>query len=164
MPLPSTMTPIATTIGTGTNATITFSNIPNTYTDLFLVANVKVSTIRQLSVRFNSDTGSNYSRTVLRGDGSTAASSRASNQTAIEVTSAGYGDTQFTNHILQIINYSNTTTNKTLLARSNNASGGTDAIVGLWRNTAAISAIEFYTVSATFDTASTFTLYGVKAA
>ena len=65
------------------------------------------------------------------------------------------------------MNYSNTTTNKTVLARGNNASDasypGTEAFVGLWRSTAAINRIDFSSNSKTWN-AGTFTLYGIKAA
>jgi hypothetical protein len=63
------------------------------------------------------------------------------------------------------MNYSNTTTNKTILSRINNAENSTVARVTLWRNTAAISTI-FLTEGngANFIAGSTFTLYGIKAA
>jgi hypothetical protein len=65
------------------------------------------------------------------------------------------------------MNYSNTTTYKTALNRSNQAAGGVDATVGLWRSTAAIDTIRFYANtngSQNFLTGSTFTLYGIAAA
>ena len=63
------------------------------------------------------------------------------------------------------MNYSNTTTFKTILMRANNAALGVDAIVGLWRSTAAINEIKvFPTGGANFETGSTFSLYGIKAA
>ena len=65
---------------------------------------------------------------------------------------------------IQIMNYSNTTTYKTALSRSNNANTGTDAIVGLWRSTAAINSIVVLISGNQFATGSTFTLYGIKSA
>jgi len=66
------------------------------------------------------------------------------------------------------MNYSNTTTYKTLLTRANQASNGVDACVGLWRSTAAINAVSIATTayggSSSVQTGSIFTLYGIKAA
>jgi hypothetical protein len=67
----------------------------------------------------------------------------------------------FTVHFM---NYSNTTTNKTVLGRSSAASGFVEAAVGLWRNTSAITSITATTGGQSYQTGSTFTLYGIKAA
>jgi hypothetical protein len=67
------------------------------------------------------------------------------------------------NLLVNVMNYSNATTYKTFLARGNIAAGGTEAVVGLWRNTAAITSLELLPTASTFATGSTFTLYGIKA-
>jgi hypothetical protein len=164
--MPSTYEPIATTtVGTATN-TVTFSTISGSYTDLIIVTNVKSTSTENMSMRFNSDTGSNYSRTVLTGNGSSAASTRQSNVTSIGTDENGFFDGSNFNQakIIQIMNYSNSTTYKTSLIRSNRAQSGTDAIVGLWRNTNAITSITLGGNSLNFATGSTFTLYGILAA
>ena len=142
-------------------ATVTFSSIPQTYTDLVLVANGAESANQYVAIRFNSDTGSNYSQTRLYGDGTTAYSDR---QTSVTFGRLSAGDP--TNRFLTICsiqNYANATTFKTWLSRSNIDLVG--AIGGLYRSTSAITAIQVLTVTAdTFATGSTFTLYGVKAA
>lgn len=166
MPLPSTMTPIATNTLTADTGTVTFSNLPQGYTDLIFVINGGMATTTNyaMSIRFNSDTGSNYSLTRLYGNGTTATSDRASNQTYIYTLAPGR-DTLNGNQTIQVINYSNTTTNKTCLIRSNDAGFNTGAIVGLWRSTAAITSVsvspEF---TANWKTGTSFTIYGVKAA
>ncbi len=67
-----------------------------------------------------------------------------------------------TEHI-NVMNYSNTTTYKTILSRSSDLY--TEASVNLWRNTAAITSIIIGAQGAyTFSAGSTFTLYGIKAA
>jgi hypothetical protein len=48
--------------------------------------------------------------------------------------------------------------------RGGQAGSGTQELVGLWRNTAAINAIKFYSAGSNFSIGSTFTLYGIKAA
>jgi hypothetical protein len=67
---------------------------------------------------------------------------------------------------INIMNYSNSTTNKTTLSRAGSqgaAFPGTDIIVGLWRNTAAITNVDIVCTSNTFLAGSTFNLYGIQA-
>ena len=98
--------------------------------------------------------------------GTTATSGRYSNATYAYIQwNATFSSTDFNyNNIVQIQNYSNTTTNKTYLARANNAAVSTDTNVGLWRSTAAISTIDIYSLVGNFAIGSTFTLYGIAAA
>jgi hypothetical protein len=157
---------IATTTLGSNAANITFSSISSAYTDLVIILNGAFTTAETIGVQFNSDTGSNYSSTILAGDGSSASSGRNTNQTGLTVGTNGYWTTSIiANSILNIQNYSNTTTNKTMLSRSNNTSVGLDAIVGLWRNTAAINAIKLYGFYSghSFITGTTATIYGIKA-
>jgi hypothetical protein len=157
---------IATTTLGSAQADITFSSISGAYTDLVIILNGAFTTAETIGVQFNSDTGSNYSSTILAGSGSSASSGRNTNQTGLTVGTNGYWTTSIiANSILNIQNYSNTTTYKTMLSRSNNASVGLDAIVGLWRNTAAINAIKLYGFYSghSFITGTTATIYGIKA-
>lgn len=158
--------PIETQTLGSASSTVTFSSIPSTYTDLILVYGVKTSSPTDVTCRFNSDTGTNYSQTVLSGNGSTANTGRSTNQTRILLDSAGYPNNPAPNACnVSFMNYSNTTTYKTCLSRANNpASEGTDAIVGLWRSTSAISTITIGTLTGgtTFVAGSTFTLYGIN--
>lgn len=164
----STYTPIATTTLGSDQASVTFSSIPSTYTDLILVTNEKQSGARVSAIQLNSDTGTNYSWTELYGTGSAAGSSRSSSTARIYYGyNAGYSDsTNFdANAIIHIMNYANSTTYKTVLIRANNATNGTDATVGLWRSTAAINTIYLYMDNlSNYKAGSTFTLYGIKAA
>lgn len=165
----STYTPIATTTASGSISSITFSSIAGTYTDLVLIVSASLASgAENLRIRFNSDTGTNYSNTVLVGSGSGAGSSRASNQTYIAADSNGYLTTTNNIYIMNIQNYSNATTYKTALVRANNAASGAsgvDAIVGLWRSTSAIDSITILNSGGVnFASSSTFTLFGIKAA
>ena len=162
-----TYSQIATqTLGSDT-ATVTFSSIPATYTDLVIVTNFAVDgNSYNHYMQFNSDTGSNYSHTVLYGTGSAAASARQSNTTSIYAGnwSTTIGTTDRSQIIIQINNYSNTTTNKTTIARWNIATVEVGTGVGLWRSTAAISSISFIPYSTNkYKSGSTFSLYGIKA-
>jgi hypothetical protein len=164
----STYEKIATTTLGSAAATVTFNSIPSTYTDLVLITNEKQSSggTRASALRFNSDSGSNYSQTGLYGTGSAAGSFRTTNAAYLYYGYYAFSTTSNFNFnsIVQINNYSNTTTNKTVLSRANNADNGVDAIVGLWRSTAAITSItlSMETLS-NFTTGCTFTLYGIKA-
>ena len=152
------------TVGTATS-TVTFSSIPSGYTDLVIVFSGNASAITNSFMRFNSDTGSNYSMTWMAGTGSAAASGRETSQTRLLIDVYGYANpSNITNKIINVQNYSNTTTFKTVLGRANNSAAGTDALVGLWRSTSAITQIDILTLSATtFSVGSTFSLYGIKA-
>lgn len=165
--MPKTYEPIATsTVGTATT-TVNFTSIPQTYTDIVVASSIQVSGNVNVFMTFNSDSGANYSFTLLQGDGSTASSGRASNQTRIQLDSVAYppfSGSSFAPGIVHINNYSNSTTYKTALLRANNAAAGVSLGSGLWRNTAAITTITFVAGAVNFAVGTTFTLYGIKAA
>ena len=161
-----TYEPIATqTLGSAT-ATVTFSSIPGTYTDLILIAMPSSGTgDEDLGIRFNSDTGTNYSSTILYGTGSVAGSTRGSNVNKMRIGRVSQ-TTPFPN-IIHIQNYANTTTYKTALSRHQNEAGDGSyvmASVGLWRNTSAITTITIASETYNLQAGNTFTLYGIKAA
>jgi hypothetical protein len=173
-----TYEPIATTtLGTAVTS-VTFSSIPSTYTDLFLACSFQsTQTVTTGDVRilmqFNTDTASNYSSTIFYGDGSTTASATNTNRgqidTIIQIPTANTNE--FGTMFYNIMNYSNTTTYKTVLYRQNTTSyqlngSGAGAAVGLWRNTSAINSIKLFNrvTSELWSVGSTFTLYGIKAA
>jgi hypothetical protein len=158
--MPATYEPIATATASGSTNSISFTSIPSTYTDLIVVIGVLGSSA-DFDLRINNDSGSNYSYTRLYGDGTGIASDRASNQTAIQVTLGGSSPGV---QILNLNNYSNTTTNKTVLNRINLTSH-VAATVGLWRNTSAINRLDFIGQSGSnIQANSTYTIYGIKAA
>lgn len=163
----ATYTQIATTTLGSAQASVTFSSISGTYTDLVLVMNGGISAGAQdIWVQVNGDTGSNYSRTNIYGTGSITGSTRLSNQTKFAMNDAAALDSAYQfNSIMHFMNYSNTTTYKTMIERANNAGRGTDAGVHLWRSTSAINSIYVYNSGATnYLAGSTFTLYGITAA
>ena len=163
----TTYEPIATNTLSSSAATVTFSSISGSYTDLVLISTAKlVSGTAGMQLQFNGDTGSNYSNTFLWADGSTAGSVGNSNATSINFHYGAYLDsTNWAVQISQIMNYSNATTRKTVINRDGSASTGTDLIVGLWRNTSAINQVVVKLGNAnSFASGSTFTLYGITAA
>lgn len=156
------------TVGTAT-PTITFTNIPQGYTDLVLVLSgtKTVASGEGIAVRVGNgslDTGSNYSDTILYGNGSSAGSARTSSASRSRITYyASWISTAFSVNTIHFMNYSNTTTYKTMLSRSNTASQGVDANVHLWRSTSAIDTISVYPFADNFDIGTTASLYGISA-
>ena len=164
----ATYEPIATQTLSSAAASVTFSSISGSYTDLVIVGNFGTANGNCPLMQFNSDTGSNYSITELVGNGTSATSSRRSSATSIDIskTVGGNGNLQ-QNFVISIQNYSNSTTYKTALVRHNMATGtypGVTAIVGLWRSTSAITTIKLLTDGGNYNSGSTFTLYGIAAA
>ena len=159
---------IATTTLTGTTASYTFTSIPGTFTDLVLtLGNLDVTDAAQNLLQFNSDTGSNYSRTTVAGDGANTSSGRTTNATSIMLESTFYpsfnGNKDYTG-IWNIMNYSNTTTYKTVIGRGSSASVGAGASVSLWRSTSAITSIKIQPAYGySYNSGGVFTLYGIKA-
>lgn len=164
-----TYIPIATQTLNSNTATVTFSSIPGTYTHLVLICTVRstfAGTQNDITLRFNSDSGTNYSSTWLSGSGSAASSGRTSNQDygyffylpAANATAGVWGV-----GIANIMNYSNTTTNKTVLTRNNDPLAGVGAYAGLWRSTSAITSISIQSPLVNLVSGSTFSLYGIKA-
>lgn len=163
----STYEKIATTTLGSAAASTTFSSISGAYTDLVLICQIQqVTNGEDVAFQVNGDTGTNYSRTYICGDGSTAHSARSTNQSYYILDHHGTPPTadSFSTNVINIQNYSNATTYKTIVGRSGSLSAipGTVGVVGLWRNTAAITSITiFCTNSSNMKTGSTFTLYGI---
>jgi hypothetical protein len=162
------MTATYSTIATNTlgsaAASVTFSSL-GSYTDLVLVCTIQTqSTNDAVTVRFNGDSGTNYSFTQLRGNASGSTSNRTANATMARIANDMPSSTNYGTSITHIQNYSNSTTNKTFISRFGNALVATGIFAGLWRSTAAITSITIYPeVLNTILTGSTFTLYGIKA-
>jgi hypothetical protein len=153
---------IATTTLSSTATDVTFSSISGSYTDLVLVCYLSDNSNNQLAIQVGNgslDTGSNYSAIRVNGTGTSATSNRS---TSIAYIYPGITGTAFGTHIFNFMNYSNTTTNKTVLSRVSQSDYFVTASVGLWRSTSAINTIKVY--GGTWQIGSTFSLYGIAAA
>ena len=165
-----TYVPLATqTLGSAA-ASVTFSAISGAYTDLVLVMSLGASTnADNVLIQFNGD-ATNYSSTEVSGNGTTAASTRVSSATSINLTNRIGTTTTLAGLVIvcNIMNYANTTTYKTVISRASQAGDtypGASLDVGLWRNTAAITSVLVkQSGSPNFITGSTFTLYGILSA
>ena len=162
----STYTPIATqTLGSAA-ASVTFSSISGAYTDLFLVTQTKFTTNSDgfIALQYNSDTATNYSNTYVLGTGSATASGRSSSVSSGRIGNGSNSSSEFSVTNVSIQNYSNATTYKTAIARSNSTGAYVSSYVSMWRSTSAITSITVVCDAVTFATGSTFTLYGIAAA
>jgi hypothetical protein len=121
-----------------------------------------------MAMRFNSDTGSNYSETYLYANGSTASSGRLSGSTYMpwgrSIASNATANV-FAVNIAHVMSYANTNVHKTVL--NSGANPLTDLVrrVGLWRSTAAITSINVYDANgANLAAGVTVSVFGIKAA
>jgi hypothetical protein len=165
--MPATYEPIATTTLGAAAASITFSSIPGTYTDLRLVftGSANSGTVYPVIVINDDNAGSSYSQTNLRADGSTVVSNRSTN--AGSGWDFAYNGVTTTPGLLtaDFLSYAGSTNKTCLMTNANdrNGTGYSDRYVGLWRSTSAISKIAVV-AGANFATGTTATLYGIKAA
>jgi len=158
------------TVGSGGSSSVTFSSIPSTYTHLQIRAISKDSRIfanTAFSMRFNSDTGSNYSNHGITGDGTSASAYGGANETEIGLgnSSGGTNANIFGVQIVDILDYTNTnkyTTVRTLGGHDQNGSGILGLFSGNWRNTAAVTSITIIPLAANIKEYSQFALYGIK--
>ena len=154
----TTYDPIASYTFAGAAASYTFNNIPASWTDLILVCTGTASTAIDLRCTFNNDTGTNYSRTYLYGNGSSSGSGKESSMSYIVL--GALNNTNSGVNVIQIQNYSNSTTYKSIILRTN-IDSATQSTVGLWRSTSAINRIDFGVSSGTISAGTTITLYGI---
>jgi hypothetical protein len=151
-------------------ASVTFSSIPATYTDLVLRMSVRsdrsASLVDTITFNFNSST-SNFSNTRIEGTGASGASTRnQTNSSLIRVPATSVTADTFNNVEIYLPNYAGST-NKPLsnsFAYENNATTAyVGAVASLWSNTAAITSIQFGLVDGpNFVSGSSFFLYGIK--
>jgi hypothetical protein len=162
------MTAIASVAVGVDTATVTFSSIPSIYDDLrisvYEYGDPTYST--SAAIRYNSDSGNNYSQTSLFGESTSIGSFGAIDQQTASGLSIQVNQWS-TAHVIEIYDYKNTSKFKTSLTRSayegtaNN--GGYAMQMGLWRSTNAITSIQFSISSIrNFDQGCVFELYGVK--
>lgn len=157
---------ISTTILGSTTASITFSSIPSTYKHLQIrmVGRLASVTNNLMLVTLNGDSGANYSWHSLTGSDTSVTSTGAASQTSMSMGVVGYNTNIHSGSIIDILDYSQTTKNKTLRSLH----GVCDGIVrigvhsGLWMNTAAVSSITIANNNASYASGSRFSLYGVK--
>jgi len=161
------------TLGSDT-ATVTFSSIPGTYTDLVLKGSARLSAAGVAFdtpfVRYNNNSSSIYSQIILRGTGSAAQSANSgANATRLElgnIPAATATANTFGSFEIYIPSYTasqNKPTSFFTAQENNNSTSYIQSIANLFRSTSAITEINLYnSAGVNFVTGSSFYLYGIK--
>jgi hypothetical protein len=170
MPAGATYEPIATSTLGAAAASIDFSSLSASYTDLRIVWTARTSASDFPTIRLNSDTGTNYGYVILYGNGTAAGSSQANN-TATPYLGADISLPTATNTFcvitIDLLSYAGNNYKTMLVSYSNdkNGSGEVNRTVSVWKSTSTVNAISLRTTSGNNLTAGcTATLYGIKAA
>jgi hypothetical protein len=155
------------TVGSGGAASMAFTSIPSTYTDLCLkvsARNTYASVSDWINIQFNSST-TGYSYRLLQGSGTTANSYSGSSQYSGDIDSANATASTFGSYELYLPNYagSNYKSYSVDSVVENNATyAESNLLAGLLSNTAAIASVTVSPRNGTFVQYSTATLYGIK--
>jgi hypothetical protein len=158
--MPITYQTIATT--TTNTGPITFSNIPQGYTDLVVTVVITGSGSDGLYIRFNNDTASNYSVQRLESYGTAAAASRVNNATSISPDTQVYTNTSRVQYKIDVFSYANTA-NKGVLVQggkdlNSTTEGSVCLAVGTYRTSSAITSLS---LSGGFGNGTTVSLHGI---
>jgi hypothetical protein len=166
----SAYTPIITYTITGATSftNISLDSIPQTYTDLILVIRSSVTNAgysdSDIRMRVNGSGSDIYSETRLTWNGAPGGSRLTYYQNYMGGNTGSGGSL----NVYQFLNYTNTTTYKTILSRANNSYGGNMRVsAGLVRSTSAITSISMdlnFSFNNDWSVGSTLCLYGITAA
>jgi hypothetical protein len=161
-----------TTVGSGGSSTITFSSIPQTYKHLqirALARNTVANTDDNIHIRFNSDTGNNYSCHFFYGNQTSKAAGVAGSSDLMigfRVPGASSSANMFGVGVVDILDYNNSNKYKTIRSitgHNQNGSGSVWLFSGNWRNTSAITSISIFYGANNIAQYSSFALYGLAA-
>ena len=154
-------------VGSGGSATASFTSIPSTYTHLQIRSMCfAVNDDENLYIRFNSDSGSNYARHYLEGNGATASASATAPDTGGVFSNTSNGTSPYI-AVCDILDYAKTNKNTTIRAlsgRDRNGSGSIALRSSVWLNTAAVTSITILAGSGNLSSGSQFALYGINGA
>ena len=165
----ATYTPIAFTTLNSTSGTVSFTSISSTYTDLRVIFVGTGTSASDFIVTFNNKSSStNYARGYMYATSTVGGGRNYSGGAPIYPTIQTGVDTTYPELItVDIQSYANTSCFKNVFikrAANHNSSGEVDLAVGIWKSTAAISTVSLTCNASTFNSGSTFALYGIKAA
>jgi hypothetical protein len=156
------------TVGASGAANITFSNIPQTFTDLLIKVSARsteADNASSLRCYFNGDTG-NVTVTELRAIGSTVASYSVSYAQAGYVAAGQSTVNTFGSADIYVPNYttSNTKSSSGDIVQTSSTAGENYAVFSArkWNSTAAITSITLTTAASPWVEFSEFTLYGIS--
>ena len=160
-----TYEPIATSTLGSAASSITFSSIPQTYTDLRLVWNITgLSGANDPGIQFNGYTGTGYGTLFTRGNGTAVTSSKLANSTENKIYMNGYVTSTQTMYVVDIFSYANTSIYESCLFTSSgdaNGSGQVSFGIGCRFMTTAITSLTCMVNSGTLNAGTNATLYGI---
>lgn len=165
------MESIATvSVGSGGASSIEFTSIPGTYQHLqirYVLRGDRSGGFTNVQVQFNGDTGANYARHLLRGDGGSPAAFGSSDIINYQYTSAaGATASVFGAGIIDILDYGSTSKTKTVRALSGYDSNGSGYVAlssGLWNSTSATTSLKLLPDTGNWVQHCTVALYGLRA-
>jgi hypothetical protein len=154
------------TVGSGGAATMEFTSIPATYTDLLLSYSARIDQtgiVRQVDISFNSNT-SNFTGIYMQANGATFLNGSLGryigNATGTSATASTFGNT-----LIYIPNYASSN-NKSFsvdfVTENNAATADAGLIAGLWSNSSAITSVTLTPAGGSFVQYSTAYLYGIS--
>lgn len=152
-----------TTLGSN-STTITFSSIPSTYQDLYLVVVGRSSGGFSQNIRFNGDSGANYNVLRFTSTTSTIASGVAASQTRGLISNLSFNSSITGAAFVHILDYARTDKHKTTIGDVHSDNGtANEMLCNRWANTAAITSVALSSDSGqTYLAGTTFALYGVR--
>lgn len=156
---------IATSISDGSSGTITFSDIPQTYTHLQLRGYAAATGTTQLDARFNNVSTTSYSHHVLGGYGTGTFGEGEGSRNTMIFEGLTHETNTFSAFVIDILDYANTSRNKTtrgMQGFSNDGSVRGSIASNAFYSSAAITRIDLLARSANFRSGSVFALYGIK--
>ena len=155
------------TVGPSSAATISFTSIPQTFTDLKIVLSGRVdasSVSESCKMTFNGVT-TGYSNRYVFGSGSAGSSGSDTQSFVFRVSSGTSTASVFGNGEVYIPNYTSSNYKSFFdvsVAENNATSTGAIFTTNFWSNTAAITSITVTPLNGSFVQYSTATLYGIK--
>lgn len=153
------------TVGSGGASNIEFTSIATDWTHLQIRFIARCSSLVELRVQLNADTGTNYAWHEMwtnANAGSSVGHMKLAYWNGFPSTADVFGA-----GVMDILDYKNTNKYKTLRTLSgydNNTTGGLQLNSGLWQNTNAITSVKIFPQSGSFQQYSSFALYGIKVA
>lgn len=159
-----TLIPLQTITLGGAASSINFGSIPNTYRDLCFVINASLSSSAYILYRINGDGSQNYTQFGFRAlSGNNVSGFSNSYLWGYTSQNAVDANTMLSAKI-DLLNYSQSNVQKTLLNNSNGIVSGDSAVfrdAQLWSSTSVISSINFFTNTGNMNAGTTISLYGI---
>lgn len=163
--MPATYEPIEAKTLSATTSTVTFSSIPQTYTDLVLVVTGVTDHSNSGArgyIRFNGDTAQNYGGLYLQWDNSSQVG--GSDTTEAYLSYGRMGNSGISTAEINIMSYTNTSVFKSCVTRQSSSDAAHSRLTfNVWRSTSAINSITLV-ADDNYVSGTTLNLWGIKAA